>query len=112
MAAREREDGMVTRRSLLAASLLGGVAGLLERPARAQDSSSAPMKIIVSFPVGGSTDVVIRAIAAKLQASLGRPVVVENKAGASGVLAAGYVAKADPDGLTLLAAASSLASNP
>jgi len=103
---------MVTRRSLLAASILGGVLAPFDSPAQAEESSSGPVKMIVSFPAGGSTDVIIRAIAAKMQSELGRPVVVENRAGASGMLAAGYVAKADPDGLTLLAATSSLASNP
>jgi len=103
---------MVARRSLLAASMVGGALAMVGWPVRADESASGPVKFIVSFPAGGSTDVVIRAIAAQMQSALGRPVVVENKAGASGMLAAGYVAKADPDGLTLLAAASSLASNP
>jgi len=103
---------MVTRRSLLAASIAGGVLARFDFAARAEESSAGAVKMIVSFPAGGSTDVVIRAIAAKMQAVLGKPVVVENRAGASGQIAAGYVAKADPDGRTLLAAASSLASNP
>lgn len=80
--------------------------------ARANTYPAGPFKIIVSFPAGGSTDVIVRAVSAKLQRELGKPVVVENKAGASGLLASEYVVKADPDGLTLLAAASSLASNP
>jgi tripartite-type tricarboxylate transporter receptor subunit TctC len=68
--------------------------------------------LVVSFPPGGSLDVVSRALAARMQERLGRPVVVENRAGASGALATGNVAKATPDGLTVLAAASSLAANP
>jgi len=103
---------MVTRRSLLAASIAGGVLAPFDLATPAEESSSGPVKVIVSFPAGGSTDVVIRAIAAQLQPALGKPVVVENKAGASGQIAAAYVAKAEPDGRTLLAAASSLASNP
>ncbi len=81
-------------------------------PARPDDFPSGPIKFLVAFPPGASADVIMRAVAAKMQPRLGKPIVVENKAGASGMLAAGDVAKADPDGLTLLAAPSSLASNP
>ena len=99
---------MLTRRSLLVAGALvpWGFA------ARADDFPSGPVKIIVSFPAGGSIDVVMRAMAPPLQARLGKPVVIENRAGAGGVLAESAVAKAEPDGLTLLADASALAANP
>jgi tripartite-type tricarboxylate transporter receptor subunit TctC len=80
--------------------------------AQADDFPSGPITFVVSFPAGGSIDVVMRAIAAKLQMRLGKPVVVENRAGAGGAIATGAVVKAAPDGLTLLAAASSLAANP
>ncbi len=103
---------MLTRRSLLVAPMLAGMLAPFSFDAQASDFPSGPVKFIVSFPAGGSTDVIVRAIAAKLQARLGKPVVVENRAGAGGVLATGIVAKAAPDGLTLLAAASSLAANP
>ncbi len=103
---------MLTRRSLLAASMLAAALTPVGSAVRAEDYPSGPVKFIVSFPPGGSIDVIVRAIAAKMQPRLGKPVVVENRVGASGLLAAGDVAKADPDGLTLLAAASSLASNP
>ena len=56
---------MVTRRSLLAASMAAGVLGPFDVAAAAEESSSGPVKMIVSFPAGGSTDVVIRAIAAQ-----------------------------------------------
>jgi tripartite-type tricarboxylate transporter receptor subunit TctC len=107
-----REEQMLTRRSALAATLLVGAIGPLNLAARASDYPSGPVKIIVSFPPGGSIDTITRALAAKLQDRLGEPVVVENRAGAGGVLATGAVAKAAPDGLTLLSAASSLAANP
>ena len=80
--------------------------------AHADDFPSGPITIVVSFPAGGSIDVVMRAVAAKLQMRLGKPVVIENKAGAGGAIATGAVVKSAPDGLTLLAAASSLAANP
>lgn len=101
---------MLTRRRFLAGSMMASAAAPLG--VLASDYPAGPVKIVVSFPAGGSTDVIVRAVSAKLQAELGKPVIVENKAGASGVIATEYVAKADPDGLTLLAAASSLASNP
>jgi tripartite-type tricarboxylate transporter receptor subunit TctC len=80
--------------------------------ARAQSYPTGPITIVVSFPPGGSIDAVLRAIAPKLQERMGKPVVVENRAGGGGVIATAAVAKSSPDGHVLLAAASSLASNP
>ncbi len=106
---------MLTRRTLVAAALITSQAPWLaprHAMAAAGDLPAGTITIVVSFPAGGSTDVVIRAVAAKLQARLGRPVIVENRAGAAGALATAFVAKANPDGLTLLATPSSLAANP
>jgi tripartite-type tricarboxylate transporter receptor subunit TctC len=103
---------MLTRRSLLVAPMIATALAPLAFKAQADDFPSGPITFIVSFPAGGSIDVVMRAIAAKLQMRLGKPVVVENRAGAGGAIATGAVVKAAPDGLTLLAAASSLAANP
>jgi len=61
-----------------------------------------PIKLIVTVPPGGAADFIARLLASKLSASMGQPVVVENKAGASGTLASDFVAKAAPDGYTLL----------
>ncbi len=99
---------MITRRSMMLVVALAGLAA----PAAAQDYPAGPVTIMVSFPAGGSIDVVMRAIAPRLQERLGKPVIVENRVGGGGVIATNAVAKAAPDGLTLLASASSLAANP
>ena len=71
----------------------------------AQAWPSRPVHMIVPFPPGGSTDVAARVIADKLAAAIGQPVVVENRAGAGGVLGTTLVSRADPDGYTILLAA-------
>ncbi len=73
----------------------------------AQDVSgypSKPIRIIVPFPAGGTADVLPRVLAEKLSARFGQPVLIENRAGASGNIGAEAVFKADPDGYTLLSA--------
>ena len=92
---------------------LACAACLLAGPAAAQGSyPNHPIKLIVGFPPGGSTDLAGRVLAAKLTQSLGQVVVVENKAGASGNIAADAVARSAPDGYTLLMAATSFAAAP
>ncbi|GAA4330724.1 tripartite tricarboxylate transporter substrate binding protein [Variovorax defluvii] len=71
-----------------------------------------PVRVVVPFPPGGPTDVVGRVIAQRLSEAFKRPFVVENKAGASGLIGADAVAKAAPDGLTLLANVSAQVINP
>ena len=68
----------------------------------AQAWPSKPLKMIIPYPPGGATDILGRLISQKLAPMLGQPVLVENKAGASGNLAFDFVAKAAPDGYTLL----------
>src|SRR6266850_1764842 len=78
-------------------SLLLAVGG-----ASAQTYPSKPIRVVIPFVAGGSSDIVGRAIASKFQEFLGQPGVVENKPGANGSIAAEFVAKADPDGYTIL----------
>ena len=73
--------------------------------ALAQAWPSKPISLIVPFPAGGTTDVLARALAEKLTLSLGQTVIVESKPGAGATLGADYVAKAKPDGYTLLVGA-------
>jgi tripartite-type tricarboxylate transporter receptor subunit TctC len=85
--------------------LLTCLGALLVVQAHAQDRyPSRPLRVIVPFAPGGSTDIFARLIAERLAASLGQPVVVENRAGASGNIGAEAVAKAPADGYTILMA--------
>jgi len=77
----------------------------LHHVALAQDWPVRPIKLIVPFAAGGNTDSIARLVSERLTSSLGQPVVVENKLGAGGGIAAEFVAKATPDGYTLLMAA-------
>ena len=69
--------------------------------AQAVDYPKRPITLVVGFTAGGISDVLARALAAKLQAQLGQPVLVENKAGAGTIIAGDFVAKSAPDGYTL-----------
>ncbi len=93
----------VTRRRALQAVALA--AALAAGSAFAQPWPSKPITLVVPFPAGGTTDVLARALADKLQQSLGQPVIVESKPGAGATLGADVVAKARPDGHTLLVGA-------
>lgn len=80
--------------------------------AQAQPWPSRPIHLVVGFPPGGSTDLAARALGDKLSGALGQPVVVDNKPGASGNIAADFVARSAADGYTLLVAATSFATAP
>ena len=80
--------------------------------ASAQGFPSKPIRMVVAFPPGGSTDLAARALGEKLAAVFGQPVIGDNKPGASGNIGAEFVAKSAPDGHTLLMAATSFATAP
>jgi len=83
--------------------VLAAAAACIAAPAKAQRYPSKTIEIVVSYAAGGSTDLIARAIAQKLQERLGQSVVVLNKPGASGTIGATLVARANPDGHTLYA---------
>ena len=89
----------ITRRSAL-----GGIGLLLAGSAHAQPDAypSRPVRLVVPFPPGGSTDVVGRLVAQGLQDALGQPVVVENRAGSAGTVGSNFVKTTPADGYTLL----------
>ncbi len=91
------------RAGTCAAALLACTASLAPAPVTAQNAyPSRQVSIVVGFSAGGSTDIVARLLAEELRKSLGQPVVIENKPGAGGNIGAALVARAKPDGYTLL----------
>ena len=92
--------------ALLACSLAGPAAQAADYPAQ-------PVKLITAFGAGSASDIVARLIAERLQSALGQPVIVENRPGASGQVAADLVARAQPDGYTIMLATNTThSSNP
>lgn len=89
----------INRRELIASSL---VLGLGSVSAQTQSWPNKPIRLVVPYPPGGSSDIIARAIAQPLSEALKQPVIVDNKAGANGNLGADFVAKSAPDGYTLL----------
>jgi tripartite-type tricarboxylate transporter receptor subunit TctC len=82
--------------------LVACFAATLSFGAHAQAWPAKPIRIVIPFVAGGSSDIVGRAIGSKFQELLGQPAVVENRPGANGAIAAEFVAKSDPDGYTVL----------
>ncbi len=105
------------RRALVSAAPLLALSALVVNPATAADAAAdfpnKPIKIVVPYPPGGSTDVLARTLGQKLSTRFGQPVIVENRAGASGNLGANYAAKSPADGYTIfLGTSTALAVNP
>src|SRR5438445_3195536 len=97
----------VVTAAIVIAAAIGPVA-----PSSAQSFPDRPIRFFVPFPAGGSTDAVARAMQPALEKILGQPVVVENRAGAGGMLGVDAIAKAAPDGYTIgLAGAGALGVN-
>lgn len=99
-----------SRRHLIASSAALTAASLLPSLAQAQAYPAKQITMIVSYPAGGDTDALGRVFAEKLTARLGQQVVVENRPGASGTIGNAFVAKAAPDGYTLLMTPSTISS--
>ncbi len=96
-----------TFRILIALTMAAAACG-----AQAQDWPNKPVRVVVPFAAGGSTDVAARLVAEYLSRTFGQQVYVENRTGANGVIGIEAVAKSDPDGYTLLVAPDAIASNP
>jgi tripartite-type tricarboxylate transporter receptor subunit TctC len=100
---------MLARSVVVLCALCSAFAG----PAQADDKyPSRPIRLVVPWPAGGSSDAIARIVGGKLQESLGQPVVIDNKAGASGIIGTDFVAKSAKDGHTLLWAVSNHITNP
>ncbi|NIC42527.1 tripartite tricarboxylate transporter substrate binding protein [Aquabacterium sp. A08] len=97
------------RRAVLGSALLGGLAASV--PAWAQAAAAAPIRLVVPFTPGTGIDLIARTVGPKLAERLGRPVMVDNKPGASGNIGTETVVRAAPDGATLLVSVSTLVMN-
>ena len=109
-----RSEPDARRRRLTLAAAVAASAGLLAglpRTASAQAYPTRPIRIVVPFEAGGTLDVAVRPLGAVLAKQMGQAVIVENRSGANGVIGTGMVARAAPDGYTLLAVTASFALN-
>lgn len=104
---------MFHRKSVALAAVLGGIIVAAAHPATASDAyPNHPVRMLIGFAPGGPTDVVARVIGQKLSESLHQQFIIENRVGAGSNIAMGLVAKAPPDGYTLVAVSSAFVVNP
>ena len=100
------------RRASLALAAAGALVAMAPSVGWAQAFPSKPIKFVIPFTAGSGTDVIARTVADVMGKGLGQPIVIENRPGAGGTIAANAVAKSDPDGHTVLVHSSSHAVNP
>jgi tripartite-type tricarboxylate transporter receptor subunit TctC len=105
---------MQRRHFLAGAAIAGGTGWTLPGLVRAQaaDYPSRPIRMLVGFAAGGTPDTIARTVAEAMSRALGQPITVDNRAGANGIIAAEALAKAAPDGYTVLVTTASLVVNP
>ena len=101
---------MMKARSL--AWLLFAVIAWVAAPAQAQNYPTRPITLVVPFPAGGPTDIIARIVATSLQQALHQNVIIDNRVGGGGNIGIAYVARANPDGHTLLFTSTAIAVNP
>lgn len=99
---------MIIRKAVVACGLLAAAAALTLPVVQAQEYPSEPIRLVVAYPAGGTADAVARVVSDALTASTGATIVVDNQGGASGMIGAGQVARAESDGYTLLLGANSI----
>jgi len=97
---------MITRRRLLSSAGAAAFAASAPHAVAQSNYASQPVHLLVGYAAGGGVDIVARLLQEPMKSALGQPIIIENRTGASGMLATGAVAKAAPDGYTLLACAS------
>lgn len=99
------------KKSIPLAAALAASCALLSGPVQAAGYPAQPVRVVVPWPAGGLVDLLARSVADKAQASLGVPMIVENKPGAGGAIGAGEVARAAPDGYTVMLTTSAMNMN-
>lgn len=102
---------MIKRTAVIALSMLASLAAGLVSPAAAADFPTRPITLLAPFAAGGTVDIVARIVGLRLGQELGQSVIVENRGGAGGTIGAGLLARAAPDGHTLMITHQGLAFN-